>query len=256
MSDEAAFRAVLTENPTDATSRLVYADWLDEHDRPRDAALERVLAQPASDEMRLAYAEVCEREGDHERAEFVRVQVEIVKARTKQCDCRSDQVKGPNCRDRSILEARQRNWWLHSPIWASALTSSAIRLVDMTIDHAVFMGNLGLKALIVRGFIEKVRLPPADWFAHAHAIRQQHPITQLTLTTVPDTELTSVHPHAPFITTLKLVGGKFKTTLNEREIRVARTLNDGIFLATRQATEKLLALEFPGIQITLPAPIR
>ncbi|MCE9560794.1 MAG: SMI1/KNR4 family protein [Planctomycetes bacterium] len=34
MSDEAAFLAALATAPNDNTARLVYADWLDEHDRP------------------------------------------------------------------------------------------------------------------------------------------------------------------------------------------------------------------------------
>lgn len=34
MSDEAAFLAAIRAAPTDDLPRLVYADWLDEHDRP------------------------------------------------------------------------------------------------------------------------------------------------------------------------------------------------------------------------------
>lgn len=52
MSDETAFRAALKADPTDRTTRLVFADWLDEHDRAREAALQRVLAVPESDELR------------------------------------------------------------------------------------------------------------------------------------------------------------------------------------------------------------
>ena len=37
MSDEAAFLAALKVNPTDDTARLVYADWLDEHNEPQKA---------------------------------------------------------------------------------------------------------------------------------------------------------------------------------------------------------------------------
>jgi uncharacterized protein (TIGR02996 family) len=33
--DEAAFLKAITDNPADETARLVYADWLTDHDDPR-----------------------------------------------------------------------------------------------------------------------------------------------------------------------------------------------------------------------------
>jgi uncharacterized protein (TIGR02996 family) len=43
MSDEAAFLTVLTANPADDTARLVYADWLDEHNEPQKAEYLRLV---------------------------------------------------------------------------------------------------------------------------------------------------------------------------------------------------------------------
>ena len=40
-SDEEAFHQVIHQNPLDATNHLVFADWLDEHDRPKDADFQR-----------------------------------------------------------------------------------------------------------------------------------------------------------------------------------------------------------------------
>ena len=53
MSDEAAFLEVLKANPADDTARLVYADWLDEHDEPLKAEY-----------LRLTHAYVTEEEGE------------------------------------------------------------------------------------------------------------------------------------------------------------------------------------------------
>jgi uncharacterized protein (TIGR02996 family) len=39
MNEDAAFLAAVVANPADDTNRLVYADWLDEHDDPRGAYL-------------------------------------------------------------------------------------------------------------------------------------------------------------------------------------------------------------------------
>ncbi len=45
MSEEAAFLEALKANPADDTARLVYADWLDEHDEPAKAEYLRVVAK-------------------------------------------------------------------------------------------------------------------------------------------------------------------------------------------------------------------
>src|SRR5262249_20729322 len=43
-AEERGFLASLKQNPKDTTSRLAYADWLEEHDRPYEAMLQRVKA--------------------------------------------------------------------------------------------------------------------------------------------------------------------------------------------------------------------
>lgn len=63
MSEEAAFRTAILSNPDENTPRLVYADWLDEHDRPKEAAFLRawvrmVQADAASQEYHDAVREV------------------------------------------------------------------------------------------------------------------------------------------------------------------------------------------------------
>jgi uncharacterized protein (TIGR02996 family) len=43
-ADEKGFLAAIKKNPKDATARGAYADWLDEHDRPYEALLQREKA--------------------------------------------------------------------------------------------------------------------------------------------------------------------------------------------------------------------
>ncbi len=45
MSEEAAFLMALKANPADDTARLVYADWLDEHDQPHKAEYLRAVVE-------------------------------------------------------------------------------------------------------------------------------------------------------------------------------------------------------------------
>lgn len=46
MTHEAAFLAAIAEHPEDSVLRLVYADWLDEHDEPSKAAFLRAECAP------------------------------------------------------------------------------------------------------------------------------------------------------------------------------------------------------------------
>lgn len=46
---DAGFLAAIEADPADRTSRLVYADWLDEHHRHQEAAYHRVLARAVRD---------------------------------------------------------------------------------------------------------------------------------------------------------------------------------------------------------------
>ena len=45
MDERAAFERNIDENPLDATNHLVYADWLDEHGEPDEAAFRRAMGQ-------------------------------------------------------------------------------------------------------------------------------------------------------------------------------------------------------------------
>jgi uncharacterized protein (TIGR02996 family) len=53
MSDEAGFLKAIADQPAERSTRLVYADWLDEHDRPREAEFLRLQIQAAEINERL-----------------------------------------------------------------------------------------------------------------------------------------------------------------------------------------------------------
>jgi uncharacterized protein (TIGR02996 family) len=53
MSDEAGFLNAIAEQRAERSTRLVYADWLDEHDRPREAEFLRLQLQAAELNARL-----------------------------------------------------------------------------------------------------------------------------------------------------------------------------------------------------------
>ena len=53
MSDEASFLKAIRDKPGERSTRLVYADWLDEHDRSREAEFLRLQIQAAESNTRL-----------------------------------------------------------------------------------------------------------------------------------------------------------------------------------------------------------
>jgi uncharacterized protein (TIGR02996 family) len=78
MNEAEALLQAIAENPDEDTPRLVYADWLDEHGQP-------------------------------ERAEFIRVQIEIA----SQDDDKTDEAKRLGHRENALLEAHRKEWTAH-----------------------------------------------------------------------------------------------------------------------------------------------
>lgn len=314
MTDEAAFRTAIAASPTDATTRLVFADWLDEHARPRDAALQRVLAQPASDEMRLAFAAVCEREADQlvarataigprgellvpkagkfhsatgprDRAEFIRVQVELAEskpyaywqeqARTAgapSLDAIVPHVKimGPDADEKARvrrelvhlakLEQRERELLksdaIRDALTPHRMTTAIYQPGDLFNPVGWYCGYGNLEtfhATIERGFAHAIACRASGWLRCGDAIREAHPVEKLTLTTRPELK-TWRSQTPPFRMRIQLPGRKSVIEVTERELVLARTPESGIETILATAAERLLAWEFPGLAIELPRP--
>jgi uncharacterized protein (TIGR02996 family) len=125
MTQDDAFLQAIFEQPDDDTPLLVYADWLDER-------------------------------GDTDRAEFIRVQIELARG-------------AADARTRDRLVKRERQLLVeHESRWAAPL-------------H-----GLVRRARFVRGFPQRVTLP-AEWFlAHAADLFRLAPVRHLILTEVGD----------------------------------------------------------------------
>ena len=111
MSDEASFLKAITEQPAERSTRLVFADWLDEHGRPREAEFLRLQLQVAE-----LSARVLELGGELEAKWLaavgnVRTEPEWVKLRS----------------GRSVLLREFRQWNFYEGLMAGAPTSEANR---------------------------------------------------------------------------------------------------------------------------------
>ena len=145
MSEEEALIAAVCAAPDDDLPRLVYADYLEEHDRP-------------------------------ERAEFIRVQCEL--ARLDPLKCWHPEGSTSDCPQCGALRRRERELWANGVRgafvgvpggWIVAVTGEA-------------PGGWDRLAEFRRGFVEEVNCPAADWIANADAIRKTQPVRKVRLT--------------------------------------------------------------------------
>ncbi len=149
-SDEREFLKAICANPADDTARLVYADWLEEHDQD-------------------------------ERAEFIRVQIELHHMSADVPE---------NCVPRwAELSARERELWeLHgrnNPDWFPIYSLPRFVTVEPAGCEGLSGGNGDIEATPVRGFVERVELSAAAWIEYGDAIVASPLVTKVTLTTRP-----------------------------------------------------------------------
>lgn len=130
--------------------------------------LNAVLDAPDDDFHRLVYADWLEENGQEERAEFIRVQIELAKWTD------SDGYM-PMGLDREKLQGKERGLLLGvlSPFsWIQLAGERARRCVP---DGAHFADHLTFR----RGFIDEVHCSLDDWLTHMDAIMSQHPVRKV-----------------------------------------------------------------------------
>jgi uncharacterized protein (TIGR02996 family) len=135
------------------------------HDDATLALLLRgVLDDPDDDGARLRYADRCEELGESERAELVRVQVEIAS--------QEDSGLSVGCNGTGRCGLSPCSWCF-------------LRTREQLLLSLVVPRSYRFQLECRRGFVESVRLTAADWLAHGDAILAAHPVREVTLTTWP-----------------------------------------------------------------------
>lgn len=186
-SDEAAFLSTIVDRPDDDHPRLLMADWLEE-------------------------------QGQGERSEFIRVQVELAKRDLSACTrcgdpwnsqvrlnsfpvplawCARCNIEGPPRPDvdfDAVLRRRERELarkhgvrWAALPFRTRAEVEAAKRTpIGCCNRHADYLACDCLTQAgdyeFRRGFVESVTCSWADWNRHADALLAAAPIVEVTLT--------------------------------------------------------------------------
>ncbi|MCC6421692.1 MAG: TIGR02996 domain-containing protein [Gemmataceae bacterium] len=172
--------------------------------------LQAVLADPDDDSACLAYADLLEEQGEAERAEFIRVQVEIARlhaAVQRWVRTPHDQpggsaedggAAGTALAQAQNLECRELELWhATSPRgWAVGFedVQSLFGVCHVLIpsDSLAFARPDPTRSpvlLVRRGFVEAITCTAADWLRHADALLTTHPVTEVTLTSLTDADL-------------------------------------------------------------------
>ncbi len=152
---------------------------------PLDAhLLAAVLDDPDNDALRLVCADWWEDQGETERAEFVRIQVEMEHTTICECEPRGllPGTEFEPCHWCGLWRREQELSWC-CRAWARDLHLAG---VPWFIDYRGEQPKGSPpRALFRRGFIAAVKMTATDWLAHADAIRAQNPVQAVTLTTWP-----------------------------------------------------------------------
>lgn len=148
--------------------------------------LAAVLADPDADEPRLLAADWLEDNGEPERAEFIRVQIELAKPVVVLKDDLLSEVFPGQARNTALarekprLDAlRRRERELVSPVGKSItlgwVPDAVLAVGKGTTFHWAFR----------RGFIETIQCSWADWLSHHQSVRAATPLRKCRLTTMP-----------------------------------------------------------------------
>jgi uncharacterized protein (TIGR02996 family) len=137
----------------DTTARKSRAD---ERRSPADlneSLLQSILADPEDDGPRLIYSDWLEDNGQAERAEFIRLQMELTRL-----DPSDARLKAMRAREKSL-------WAAHRDTWLQSLPPD-LRKRDIRFH---------------KGFLEELVGPPKVWLEHCESLFAQHPIYRLRL---------------------------------------------------------------------------
>jgi uncharacterized protein (TIGR02996 family) len=131
-SDQEAFLAAIAASPEEDTPRLAYADWLDEH-------------------------------GDHDRARFIRLQID---------ESREPGRKGLREEADGLLAANGRQWVeeLGLPVANSGRPAMSSGVWEIGETSLIFW----------RGFVHHVSCAPAQFARLAESLFRRHPVTAVT----------------------------------------------------------------------------
>jgi uncharacterized protein (TIGR02996 family) len=206
-----------------------------------DSYLRAILALPGDDGPRLCAADWWDERGAAERAEFVRVQCELVTIDRELSEHNSDLKGTCICRRcvilrKAIAPLRRREWELYRGEWDAEVIPAEWVTADESYPAFVYR----------RGFVEELTATSADFLTHADALTVACPLRRVRLTTWPEVSR-EVDVERKVLTFTLLVGPRV-VQYRDTMLGVLRYQGD----AQQVVVSRLLTAAFPGIDFEMP----
>lgn len=219
MTDGDALLKAILASPADDTARLVYADWLDENGNPGYAAyIRRGVALCHPERLSSSHDMGADWDG------VINLIAQYPPPDPDHC---------PLCR--AVADQR-------ADPHTKALASAVGNVVGMPPDWSGRRDSASPPYVGVRcrgGFVYELRITADAWLAHADALLAAHPVTRVTLKTVPVVDSDGVHVRVRGRTRWYYLDGLPST----------RSDPDNFYTA-------LLKMEWPGVAFDLPDRVR
>lgn len=147
----------------------------------REAMLRAVLADPDDDTVRLAFADWLDEHGEHDRAAFVRVEVEMAAAGPE------PRRHARDCPRHGLYRTRHRTRYTDHPGCAKCrhrrlVDRDRTTARDCLYDETGRLGDWGMRPSWSRGFVSTVYCTTADFLKHGPALFGEQPVTSVRLT--------------------------------------------------------------------------
>lgn len=150
------------------------------------AFLDDIIAHPADDTPRLVYADWLDDEGRSERAEFIRVQVEVAGyARSKHgvivCEGKGPPAQAGSrkrCKCRPCDLVRRDRELLFR--WGTKVIPEGVNVIMAPTWHKFARTDAGVE--FSRGFVRRAFFPLAAWEQHGPALVAAHPVERVEMT--------------------------------------------------------------------------
>jgi uncharacterized protein (TIGR02996 family) len=225
-----SFLQSILADPLNDTTRLVFADWLEEHDEPNRACYQRlevakrdVLREPQSDEARLRYAGICESHGEVERAQFIRAQLELAKTpawddfECKVCSAKPNEEgeirHGRGCY--MLSEDGGGEEWADENPKHEVLRMQCAKLVDnpngQWFKWIYPLDDSGRVRMVERmetrrGFVHSISLSAAQAEMYLDEVLEEQPIECVTLTSRPEATRIRISQVMPYYDEMEFCG--------------------------------------------------
>ncbi len=149
--------------------------------RDGELLLEPILEKPDEDTPRLVYADWLQENGQHKRAEFIRVQCEYAVLHRHFEDHQADgeNLRCLRCVRAGVLSDLLLGKFRLQPQAPAPFAADCPHRIARMADYR----GEPVEWDWYRGFVREVRCPADWWLAHGDAIRAAHPVTAVRLQT-------------------------------------------------------------------------